>query len=214
MRTNVKPSVAFAAGAIILTNLLCGQAQAQSILIESGTSYLSDIFGSGPTSAETLQVSWFVTENTSSSIYTYAYNVYNPVGDVALNNNGTPTTTPETVNTFNLSFPVPTGAGVFFQATPPAGGSVQNNGPDGLTYTFPDIQPGQWSPLLAYQTSVDPAMVNASADGGSVPPGPWSNIMDNSPVPAPSPRQVPEPTTATLLGLGALGMLRRFVRRS
>lgn len=215
MKKAVKPSVALTLGALFLSGALNGTLHAQSTLIESGTSYLVDLLGSSTTSPETLAVSWFVVENDSSGIYTYAYNVFNPPGDVVLNNNGTTTTSPEYFNSFTISFPTPPPSGpgsYFFQPTSPVGGSVDVN-PDGITYTFPSVAPGDSSPLLAFQTTQAPIMVNASAGGGGVPPSPWSNVPDNSPVPAPGPRSVPEPGTAALLGLGGLAALRRFFRR-
>ncbi len=216
MKRDIKPILALTAAALLLSEGLCGTIQAQTVLKESGTTYLADIFSSSATSPETLSVSWFVLENTTSGIYTYGYNLFNPPGDVALNNNGTPTTTPEVVNTLNLSFSVPTTG--FFQLTPPAGGTAINNGPDGVTFTFPDVSPGNYSPLLAIQSSTAPDPANASADGGAVPPGPWStvpNIPNNVPIAVP--QLVPEPATTTLLGLALFalpfrGGLRRFIR--
>jgi hypothetical protein len=212
MKRDTKPNAALL-GAILLTGILAGTAHAQSTLVESGTSYLADLFGSGVSSPETLNVSWFVVENLNTSIYTYAYNVNNPAGDVGLNNNGTPTGVPESFNSFSISFNLAGFTG-FFQATPPIGGTVQNNGNNGLTYSFPDVLPGQSSPLLAFQTSAAPALNNASAAGGTTPPGPWSTVLLNSPVPVPSVHTVPEPSTMALLGLTALGGLRRLFRRS
>jgi hypothetical protein len=209
MNRDTKPITPLFVGALLLALSGGEKIQAQSTLVESGTSYLTDIFNSPTTSPETLSVSWFVVENNSTSVFTYGYNLFNPTGDVALNNNGTPTSIPEVVNSFTVSFPVPTSA--FFQATPPAGGSVINNGANGITFVFPDVSPGNYSPLLAFQTTVGPVNGNASAGGGAVPPGPWSNVPDNSPVPVP--RVIPEPGTTALLGLGLMAFPFRALRR-
>jgi hypothetical protein len=210
MKRDAKPSVALA-GALLISATLCGTANAQSTLIESGTSTLADLFGVS-TGSEALTVSWFVVENTggpTSGTYTYAYNVSNPTGDVVLNPNGTLTTTPESFNSFSITFN--TGLAANLVLTPPAGGSVQNNMADGVTFSFPDVAPGSSSPLLAFQTTTAPALVMASAGGGATPPGPWSTVPNNSPVPAP--RGVPEPGTATLMALTALGLPIRFISR-
>lgn len=212
MKRDTKPSVALL-GAFLFSSLICGTADAQSTLVESGTSYLADIFQSGSTSPETLNVSWWVLQNQSSGIYTYGFNVLNPVGDQGLNNNNTPNGIPETFDSFTISFNVGAITG-YFQATPPAGGTVQNNGANGLNYTFPPVAPGQWSPLLAFQTVNGPTLGNASADGGGIPPGPWNDVLNNSPVPVPVRSTIPEPTSLALLSLTAVGFLGRRLRRS
>ena len=95
MRGHVKPIVALASGAVLLCTALAPATQAQSTLIESGNSVLADVFGVN-TGPEALNVFWFVIENNNAGMYTYAYNLYNPVGDVALPGSGLPANTPET----------------------------------------------------------------------------------------------------------------------
>src|SRR5580698_8212229 len=97
-----KPVAALAAGILVFLTLGGGKVLAQSV-IESGSSYLSDVLGSGPSSPETLTVSWLVTEN-MSGVYTYSYTIFNPAGDVLLYNMGAPTMTPEIVDSFNVGF--------------------------------------------------------------------------------------------------------------
>jgi len=216
MNIRVKPIVALVSGAILLPCLLDQTAYAQSTFIEGGTSTLADVFLTA-TGTEALSVSWFVVENTSSDVYTYAYNVNNPVGDVELNNDGTKTTIPETFNNFSISFNTLL-PGANITGTAPIGGTFQNNGASGLSWSFPDVSPGTSSALLAFQSSLAPGLGNASAGGGSIPPGPWSSIPAGEPVPVP--RAVPEPATKALLALTALLLLpfsstwRRLLRQS
>jgi len=215
MKKNEKPIVALAAGAILLIGVLSQTAQAQSILVESGTSILANVFGT-TTGSEALTVSWFVVENTTSDIYTYAYNVNNPAGDVVLNNNDTPTATPETVVNFALSFNTTLPGAFIPPGTVPVGGSLQNNGANGLAWAFDPVLPGTSSPLLAFQSTLAPANGNASATGG-IPPGPWSTVPFGQSVPLPRP--TPEPTTTALFALSLLFLLpfrstlRRFLGR-
>jgi hypothetical protein len=199
MKIHAKPIIALASGTILLSGILCQTAHAQSTLIESGSSSLADTFGTS-IGAEALNVSWFVLENTTSDVYTYGYIVNNPAGDVLLNNNDTPTTSPELVNFFSVTFNtlIP---GNYLSASEPVGGFIQNNGANGLSWAFSDISPGASSGLLSFQSDTPPAMGNASAAGGS-PPGPWSSIPDGELIPIPdAPTIVPEPTSMALLVL-------------
>jgi hypothetical protein len=197
MKSHKKPIGALAAGAILLGGLLNQTAQAQSVLIESGTSILANVFGT-TTSPEALTVSWFVVENTATAVYTYAYNVNNPSGDVMLSNTDQPTATPETVDGFSLSFNTTLPGAFIAPGTAPIGGTLQNNGANGLAWAFVPVAPGSSSPLLTYQSNLSPANGNASADGG-VPPAPWSTVPFGQPVPMPRP--TPEPTTTALFAL-------------
>jgi hypothetical protein len=227
MNIRVKPLVALASGAMLLSGLFSHTAQAQSTLIEQGTSSLGDVFLVN-TGSEALTVSWFVVENTSSDLYTYAFNVNNPSGDVQLNNDNTPyispitkTTVPETFNSFSLTFDT-TIPGAFVSGTQPVGGSLVNNGSTGLTWNFPAVSPGSSTALLAFQSDLAPglgsAAGNASAGGGATPPSPWSSIPAGQPVPVP--RAAPEPEITGLLALTALVLLpfsstwRRLLRQS
>ena len=198
----VKSMVALASGAILLPGLLLQTAQAQSTLVESGTSVLADdvLTATGP---EALTVSWFVVENTSSDIYTYSYNVNNPAGDVELPASPNPGA-PETVGSFTVSFDT-TMPGAFLSGTQPVPGSLQNDGASGLVWTFPSVSPGSSSALLAFQSALPPSPGNASASGGAIPPAPWSTYPAGTPIPVP--RAVPEPAIIDLCALTALLLL-------
>src|SRR5271166_2920252 len=91
MKRHVKPIIALASGAILLSGFLSQTAQAT--LVAEGTSILAGNDGNGgiSTGSEALTVSWSVTES-PSDIYTYSYNVNNPLGDIVVT---TPTTIAE-----------------------------------------------------------------------------------------------------------------------
>jgi hypothetical protein len=174
---------------------------------------LADSFGTsvGP---EALVVSWAVLFNTGSDIYTYAYNVSNPVGDVLLNPNGSPTTTPETVDSFHVGFNA-TAPGALLGL--PTGGALATSDATGVSWYFaPTIASGS-SVLLQYQSDFGPTMGNAAGNGAN-PPGPWSSSPGGQTVPVPRPS--PEPATTTLIALSAFLLLpfrsnlRRFLRQS
>jgi hypothetical protein len=202
MRIHAKTIVALAAGAILLPGLPCQTAQAQGLLNESGTSVLADSFGTaaGP---EALTVSWWVVESTSG-IYTYTYIVNNPSGDVLLNNNGTPTVTPEIVDSLALDFDATLPGAVV--SGPTGGNGAYNFGAFGLYW---DLSPGvvlagASSGPLSFESDNPPMPGNASASDDN-PPSPWSSYPDGQQVPVPDgPGMVPEPTTAALLALAAL----------
>ena len=207
MTTRVKPIAALASGIFAWTCVLCTPAQAQTTLVSYGTSTLADVFLTS-SGSEALSVSWFVVENSSASgnVYTYSYNVNNPSGDDVLNNNGTPTTTPETFDTFSLTFnaSIP---GAIISATAPLNGSWANNGANGVMWTFPDVSPGSSSPLLAFQSALPPVLGNAGAGGGAIPPAPWSSVPAGTPVAVPAPKAVPEPGTMALMVVAALALV-------
>src|ERR1017187_10609746 len=124
-----KTIVALAVGAILLSGLLGQTAQAQLLLNESGTSILADSLGAN-TGPEALPISWSVVEN-ASLIYTYTYTVNNPVGDVVLDNTGTPTSTPEPVDAFSVGFDT-TAGGAYISGSQTGGLFDENNGTAGL----------------------------------------------------------------------------------
>jgi hypothetical protein len=198
-----------------MTDLSSQTAQAQNTLVESGTSTLANVFGIS-TGPEALTVSWFVFENSLNDVYTYQYNVNNPSGDVVLNGPNSPTSTPEIVDSFSLTFDA-TVAGAIVSATAPVGGSFQNNGANGIAWTFPDVSPGTSSPLLAFQSALGPGPGNASA-ADAVPPSPWSTVPNGASVPVP--RAVPEPEATSLIAMAGLFLLPlrsrlgRFFRQS
>jgi hypothetical protein len=212
MKRHVKPVVALSSTAFLIFAALAPKAQAQSTLIESGTSQLADVFGTS-TGSEALSVSWFVLQNTDTGIYTYGYMVSNPTGDVLLNSSGSPTTTPESVDYFSIGFDT-TQTGAYLSGSSPVGATLINNGINGLGWALPAVGPGGNSGLMAFESSEAPTMGSAEADGEN-PPGPWSSVPNGQTVPVPGPggaKTVPEPTTTALLGL-ALSILPFRLRR-
>jgi hypothetical protein len=216
MEIRLKPIIVLASGALFLSNFSTPSANAQSTLIEAGSSVLSDsvLTATGP---EALTVSWFVVENTVSDVYTYAYNVNNPVGDVELNNDGSPTSIPENFNNFSITFDT-TVPGAYVSGTAPVNGSLANLGTGGLTWTFPAVSPGTSSALLAFQSDLAPTMYNAAVSGGGSPPGPWHSVPGGQEVPVP--KLIPEPGITSLFTLTAILLLpfsptwRRLVQKS
>jgi hypothetical protein len=169
---------------------------------DTGTSYLSDVLGSGPGSPESLLVNWSVQES-MSGVYSYSYNVYNPPGDIQLPGSVSPGS-PEIVDyfsvNFNANFPGALVAG-------PSGGLYNaNNGPTGLAWFFAPVQAGTTGPTLTYSSDLPPIFGNANASDAN-PPSPWSSSPGGQEVPIPAAvlnNTVPEPATAGLLGLGGV----------
>jgi len=202
--------VAVAVGGVLLSCLLGQKAQAQGQLLlnESGTSVLADSFGTA-TGPEALTISWTVVENVSD-VYMYTYVVNNPVGDVLLNNNGSPTTTPEIVDAFAVDFNT-TAPGAYIMNSQSGGVSDQNNGGDGLFWSFAAVPAGSSSPQLSFQSDMPPTMGNADAQDAN-PPSPWSSFPNGQTVPVPT--TVPEPTTTALLvGVSLLLPFRFAIRK-
>jgi hypothetical protein len=211
LNQNLKLTVALASGATLLLGALCPTIQAQSVLIESGSSVLADTLGTA-TGPEAVTVSWFVLENTATDIFTYGYNVNNPTGDVQLPGAPDPGQ-PETVGSLTLSFDT-TVQGALVSATAPVGGTFQNNDANGLSWTFPSVNPGNVSALLAFQSTLAPVLGNASAGDGAIPPAPWSSVPNGQPVPVPGLlHATPEPETTTLLALTLLFLPFRSTQR-
>jgi hypothetical protein len=200
MKARTKPIGILASTAILLSTGLFQTAHAQSTLIESGTASLADVFGVfiGP---DAVQISYFVLENNVTDLYTYGYNILNPAGDVVLNPDQSPTTTPEVFSTLTLTFNPEQNAIV---ATVPVGGTFKEDADLSVTWTFPTVAPGASSALLAFQSPYAPTMGNASVGGGATPPSPWSSINGQL---VPVPHAAPEPSTTALVGLGAMFLL-------
>lgn len=204
MRIRAKSVVALVSGAFLLPGLPCQTAQAQGLFNETGASVLADAFGtaSGP---EALNVSWSVVEN-ASDVYTYTYTVNNPSGDVVLNNNGTPTSTPEIVDAFSVGVNT-TVPGAYVPSSQAGGSSQQNNGVNGLFWSFAAVPAGSASPALSYESDLPPTQGDAVAQDSN-PPSPWSSLPYGDTVPVPdSPIVVHEPTATVLLALTALLLL-------
>src|SRR5271157_417892 len=202
MRTHAKPLVALASGVILLAGMLCQTTNAQLVL--SGSATLADTLGanSGP-EALTVQYQVFL----SGGIYFYAYWVNNPAGDVILNNNGSPTSTPEIVDAYSVAFDT-TAPGAYIAGSIAGGTSTQDNGTSGLFWSFNAISPGGSTPPsnpLVFESYLPPIMGNANAQDAN-PPSPWSSNPNGQQVPVPN-VTIPEPATTTLFALAALLLL-------
>jgi hypothetical protein len=204
MRSCTKPLLALISGAIALPALLCQTAHAGGLLDEAGKSVLADVFwtSSGP---EALVITWSVVEN-ASDIYTYSYTVNNLAGDVLLNNEGQPTSTPELVDSFSLSFDT-TAPGAYVPSSQAGGLINQNKGVNGLFWAFVPVQPGNHSSVFSFESDMPPTSGAASASDAD-PPSPWSSLPDGQFVPVPNgPDPVPEPATVALAGLTVLVLI-------
>jgi len=207
MKNHVKLIVTLVFGVILLSGVLCPTVHAQSILVDYGSAYLANTLGQ-TSGSEVINVSYFVVENLATDVYTYDYTINNPVGDVELNNNGSPlltnpnnpnSTIPENIYSFSLSFDA-TVPGAVTSVDEPIGGYFQNTGTSGLVWDFPNVAPGG-SVLIAFQSDLAPGPGNAIAEGAS-PPAPWSSNPNGQQVAVP--RAAPEPATTALLGLTLL----------
>jgi hypothetical protein len=209
MKTDIKPIAASVAGVVILYGLLGQTAQGQALVDESGTAILADAFGTA-SGAEALIVSWTVVE-TQPATYTYSYVLENPLGDVLLNNNGTPTLTPESVDAYSVAFNS-LAPGAYIAGSQVGGTSVQNNGEAGLFWSFSATGPNASSPTLSFKSSLPPTFGNANAQDDNA-PSPWSSYPDGEQVPVPN--TVPEPTPPSLFALTALVLwpLRSSIRK-
>ena len=131
---------------------------------------------------EALTVDWSVAED-GSGIYTYSYTIQNPAGDVILNDAGEPTSTPEVVDAFSIGFDT-TLPGAYVPVSQAGGSTEQNNGVDGLFWSFATVNPGADSPALSFQSYLAPGLGNANAQDGN-PPSPWSTIPGGQQLPVP-----------------------------
>jgi hypothetical protein len=203
MKLQTKRIAALASAAILLPSLVCQTTRAQDILLnEAGASVLADAFHTA-TGPEALVVSWSVVENPADT-YTYSYVVNNPAGDVLLKNNGAPTTTTEIVDAFSVGFNT-TVAGAYVPLTQNGGSSDQNNGVNGLFWSFAAFDAGSSSPELSYESALPPILGDGNAQGAN-PPSPWSSLPFGQLVPVPN-TAIPEPAAGSLLSLAALWLL-------
>jgi hypothetical protein len=190
--------MALAFAALLPVGARCQTGNNAGLLDISGTSSLADAFGTA-TGSEALSVNWSVVEN-PSLVYTYSFTIQNPAGDVLLNNNGSPTSTPEIVDAFSVGFNT-TVPGAFIAGSQTGGLSQQNNGVDGLFWTFAAVDAGTNSPTLSFESDLPPTLGNACAQGAN-PPSPWSSVPygQQDPVPQTATQDVPDSaTTFTLL---------------
>jgi hypothetical protein len=203
MRIHAKPIMALACGAIILLEILCQPARAQNTLY-SGTATLADSFGTSEANPnnEDLTVSYSVA--LASGVWTYDYTINNPAGDVLLYNNDTPSSTPEEVSSFSVSFDA-TVPGAYVANSISGGISLadQDNGPDGLSWVFNAVEPGCSSATLSFESDLPPTWGDANASDGN-PPSPWASSPDGQPIPVPN---VPESTATITLLAGMLLLL-------
>jgi len=215
MKIHTKPIVALASGAVLLTGVVCQTAQAQlipswSTVADGGTlspSVLADAIAQN-TGPEALTVDFSVSQVLGA--YQYTYTVNNPVGDVLLNNNGSPTTTPEIVDAFSVAFNT-TLPGAYVLGSQAGGLFDQNNGVAGLNWAFAAVSPGSSSPVLSFDSDMPPTLGNANASDSN-PPSPWASNPDGQQVPVPS--TVPEPTTIALLAGGLLLLPLRSIKKA
>ena len=185
--------IALALAATLAAVVFSPAARAQGLLSESGSATLADVFGTA-TGPEALTVNWSVVES-PSFVYTYTYAVQNPAGDVLLNDNDTPTSSPEVVDAFSVQFNT-TVPGAYVADSQSGGATEQDNGTAGLFWSFAAVSPGASSPALSFQSDLPPGQGNANALGDN-PPAPWTSVPNGQEVPVPS--SVPEPATFSLL---------------
>ena len=191
MNRNIK--IAAALAVILSVGALSEQARAS--IIVSNQAVLADSLGvsSGP---EALTVDYVV--SLTGGIYTYAYTVNNPTGDVILPGNSQ-AGNPEVVDSFSVSFDTLL-PGEFISGTQVGGNSGdQNNGIAGLFWSFSGIQPGS-SITLSFESDNPPVLGNANASDAN-PPSPWGSVPDGQQVTVPGSVTVPDgASTASLLG--------------
>jgi hypothetical protein len=217
MRTFKKTSIVLASWGIALAGLQNQSAQALGLLTpggpaDTGTSVLADALGAN-TGPEAITISWSVSESLAD-VYTYTYVVNNPVGDVVLNNDGSPSTTPEIVDAFSVGFNT-TLPGAFVMGSQTGGVYDANNGTGGLFWAFTPVNAGTSSGPLSFQSDNAPTLGNANAQDRN-PPSPWASNPDGQQVPIPN--AVPEPSTMVLFALASFLMpmrsrLFRFIRK-
>ena len=200
MKITFKPLFGSVSALIVLSGALCQTVHAQSVLVEQGTAILADSLGanSGP---EALPVSYAV--SVDAGIYTYTYSILNPTGDVLLNNDGSPSATPEIVDAFSVSFNT-TAPNAYIAGTQAGGTSDQNNGVAGLFWSFTAVNPGTTSPVLSFESYLPPTLGNANAQDAN-PPSPLSSNPNGQQVPVPS--VVPEPGIMALFFATGLVLL-------
>jgi hypothetical protein len=198
MKVNTKAIVVLVSGAILLS-AVPGQTNPATLLNESGTSILADSYHS-ESAPEAITVSWSVVEN-ALDIYTYSYTVNNPAGDVLLNNEGQPTSTPEIVDSYSLGFDT-TFPGAYLSGSQTGGIYQQDNG-TGLKWFLSPVAAGEKSGPLSFESYLPPTPGDANAMDAN-PPSPWASIPAGQPVPIP---RVPDSTATITLLAGVLLLL-------
>ena len=208
MKRHAKSLIILVAGSLLVFGLPVQTVQAG--VVESGVAQLADAFGTA-TGPESLTVNYSVTVD-SGGVYTYSYIVNNPSGDVLLNDDGSPTTTPETFDAFSVGFNT-TIPGAFL-----SGNQTQNNGASGLYWFFDPVNAGASSATLSFTSDDAPTMGNANASDNNL-PSPWRSTPLGEKVPVPQ-TIVPDSTSTLALLAGVLLLLgfgsapRLVLRRS
>lgn len=204
MKRNSKTLGALASGAFLACGMLVQPAHAT--IISSGTATLVDVIDDPIGSPEDLTVTYQV--NQTGSLYTYTYMVNNPTGDVQLPGSASPGS-PEVVDAFSVTFDT-TVPGAFIAQF--GGVSEQNNGVNGLFWSFNAVSAGSSTGILSFTSDDPPTMGNANAQDAN-PPSPWSSAPFGQQVPIPQTATVPDgAATAGLLG-GVLMLLPFGVKR-
>ena len=196
--------MALALAALLPAGAWCQTSNITGLLDISGTSSLADAFGTA-TGPEALLVNWSVVES-PSLVYTYSYTIQNPVGNVLLNNDGSPTSIPEIVDAFSVGFDT-TVPGAFIAGSQTGGLSQQNNGVDGLFWTLAAVDAGTNSPPLSFESGLPPTLGDVSAQDAN-PPSPWSSVPygQKDPVPQTASPDVPD-SASTFTFLAAVLLL-------
>jgi hypothetical protein len=193
MKTQSKPIVALASGALLLCGVLCQSAHAQAIILGPTTVDLADVNGtdSGP---DALPVTYEVTQFTSgpyTGLYDYSYIVSPSAAE------------PAYVLGFEVEFNAAYSGAVV--GTPTGGLASQNSEYSGITWaTF--IAPGETpdaNDTLTFMSDQAPILGNANASGSAA-PGPWASAPDGQQVAVPYTPAVPEPATTSLLAMALL----------
>lgn len=192
MKTQSKPIIALASGAVLLCGLLCQSAQAQSVIIAPTTANLADVNGVD-TLPNALPVTYEVTQFTSgpdTGLYDYSYIISNPTTAYVLG--------------FDVGFNSSDSGAVV--GSPTGGIDSQNAEYSGITWDV-QIAPGTTTAgpgnTLTFMSDIAPVLGNANASGSSA-PGPWSSAPDGSQVAVPYTPSVPEPATTSLLAMALL----------
>lgn len=201
MKRIVKSIFMLTAAAVIFSGLLGQTAHAQSSLLAPA---LPPVGGYAAAPQEYLTVYWSVMP--AAGGFMYSYSIYNPTGDVLMNQDGSLTQTSEIVDSFQVSF---NAAAPGALVSGPNGGLFsEDNGVNGLFWVIPSLPAGQLSAPLTFFSALPPTMGNAQAEDSSL-PSPWSSTAPlGQEVPVPNTlAPVPEPGTMALFSMSGLLLL-------
>jgi hypothetical protein len=195
MKTPTYPTIALAAGAIIVSSFFSQSATAQSIVI--GTPGSSTLAANNSVAADALTVSWDVTK--SGSTYTYSYDVSNPAGSGS------------SVSYFSVDFDAILNS--TFSSLSGGNGTSPNgyNSALDVYWTFASaLTAGHTSGMTLTFTSPDAPVLGGGDAIGTGAATSWSTSSGNQ---LPVPSQVPEPATTSLLLLSAGAMFSRIFKK-